>query len=332
MLTVTEGIILKNKSLSLFHVIQYFMLLLMAAGFLAIPTLANAANEKEIQKDVIARVNGVPIKDERIAATVANRMSYYRKMGSQLPEEQLKRQIQLKELDALIGQELLTQAAITVDPKMVEERLAKRLASHAPAPDPGTGSEDKDKLRKEIQHQILLEQKGLNDLKVNEQEIRSFYQNNLKSFSEPRSMKVQHILVRVPGNATKEQLQAARLKTDGILSDLKQDKDFAELARTVSDCSSKESGGDLGLIKEGYMPPEFDAVAFKLKPGQISEIVKTRYGFHIIRVTEQFPARQQRFEEVQEYIAKYLKLEMQRKKMNEFVQELKNSAKIEILI
>lgn len=303
--------------------------LLVIAGFLAaLPATAPAATEKASQSEIVARVNGVNISGERLAATVASRIAKYQQMGASLPEGNLKRQIQLKELDTLITQELLAQAGASVDPKEVEQRLEKRLTSNPP----GAKDENRDRLLAEIRQQILIEQKILKDLTVGEQEKRDFYDKSPQNFVQSRSMKAQHILIRIPANTTSGQEQEARRKAEGILAELKAGKDFAEAARTLSDCASKENGGDLGLIKEGYMPREFDEAASKLKPGELSEIVKTRYGFHILRVTEHIPARQMSFEEVSGYIEGYLKIEKQRKKMDEFVQQLKKSAKIEILI
>ena len=80
------------------------------------------------------------------------------------------------------------------------------------------------------------------------------------------------------------------------------------------------------------MPKEFDALAFSLKPGETSDIVKTRYGFHIIKVEEVQSEKVNDFANVKEYIANYLQKEYQRKKVDEFIQELKKNAKIEILL
>lgn len=275
---------------------------------------------------VVARVNGKPILEKQITATVASRMAQYRQMGSRLPEDQLKRQIQLKELEGAIFQELLNQAADGIDSNEVEVRLQKQASATKES------QEDPEKMRREIRQQILLERNGINDPIVEEREIRSFYEKNPKSFKVARSMKVQHILIRVPGNPTDAQMAEARAKAEKVLSELKKGAAFSDLARNFSDCSSKENGGDLGEVKEGYMPPEFDAAAFGLKPGEVGGPVKTRYGFHIIRVSEHFPTRLLAFEEVKEHIANYLKLELKRKKKDELVQELKKTAKIEILI
>lgn len=278
----------------------------------------------------IARVNGIPIHGDAIAAAVEGRIAQYRQMGSQVPEDQLRRQFQLKELDGLIDRELLAQAGAALEPDDLDQRLAKRLTPHAAG---DTVPADKiENLRKQILQEILLEKHGLLDLTVSEQELLRFYEQNSKSFIESRSVHAEHILVRLPKNATDEQIREVRQKAERILSELKQGKDFAAAAREYSDCSSKENGGDLGVIKESFMPREFDAVAFKLKPGNISDIVKTRHGLHIIKIKNPTPEKQLSFPEVKEHIAGYVKKNLQKQKINGLVQQLRKTAKIEIFI
>lgn len=283
-----------------------------------------------VQAAPIARVNGVPIFSESIEAGMENRIAQYRKMGSRLPEDQLRLQLQRKELEGLIDRELLVQAGAALKPNDIEQRLAKRVTPHA-AGDTAPAA-NRENLQKEILQEILLEKHGVLDLKVSEQEMLLFYEKNIKSFKESRSVQAKHILIRLPKGATDTQVMEANQKAKRVLADLKQGKDFGAAARELSDCSSKENGGDLGTIKENFMPKEFDAVAFKLKPGEMSDIVKTRYGMHIIKVEKVIPEKVAGFQEVKEYIAGYLKKDLQRKKVGELVQQLRKTAKIEILL
>ena len=284
----------------------------------------------DTQTAPIARVNGIPIHGDAIAAAVEGRIAQYRQMGSQVPEDQLRHQFQLKELDALIDRELLAQAGAALEPDDLDQRLAKRLAPHAAG---DTVPTDKiENLRKQILQEVLLEKYGLLDLTVSEQELLRFYEKNSKSFIESRSVHAEHILVRLPKNATDEQIREVRQKAERILSELKQGKEFAAAAREYSDCSSKENGGDLGVIKESFMPREFDAVAFKLKPGSISDIVKTRHGLHIIKIKNPTSEKQLSFPEVKGHIAGYVKKNLQKQKINGLVQQLRKTAKIEIFI
>ena len=108
--------------------------------------------------------------------------------------------------------------------------------------------------------------------------------------------------------------------------------DFAELAKKHSADGSAQQGGDLNFFTKGQMVPAFDQVAFALKPGQISDIVTTQFGYHIIKVTERRAASTVPFEQVSERIKEYLTEQQKQKKAQAFIQSLKQKAKIEVLV
>lgn len=288
---------------------------------------------------IVARINGVAINDTELTSQSESRIKQYRQLGSKVADNELRRRFQVKELDTLIAQELLAQAgANLVKPQELEDKLSKLVASSPAKTDENptlTKAQQEaqtDKLRKKILSDSYLEQQGLLNVKVDDQTIRRFYDDNRKSFLEAKSVKASHILIRLPKTPTADQEREAQDKAEKILADLQQGKDFSVLAIQSSDCSSKDDGGNLGFIKQGFMPKEFDAIAFSLKAGQTSGIVKTRYGLHIIRVGESRPETIKDFNEVKEYIAGYIQKDYQRRKVDELVNELKKSAKIEILI
>ena len=102
--------------------------------------------------------------------------------------------------------------------------------------------------------------------------------------------------------------------------------DFAKLARTYSDDASKQRGGDLGFFPKGQMVPAFEAAAFALAPNQISDVVETPFGFHIIKVLEKRPAQSVPFAEVAPRIEQFLKQEQQQEKTKAFVDQLRGKA------
>lgn len=324
----------------LHHNIQFprILNLLIVLGMIAVTTSPGVATEMRDIPKVVARINGVPINDAELPPAAESRNKQYRQFGSKVTDDELRRRFQLKELDALIARELLAQAGAALKPQNIEVKLAKRLSSSPGGTDAkATLTKEQleartDKLRKDILMESYLEQKGLLNTKVDEQTMRRFYDENRQSFLESKSIKARHILIRSLKSPTAEQEQEAQDKAGKVLADLKQGKDFATLAIQSSDCSSKDDGGNLGFIKQGFMPKEFDTIAFTLKQGETSGIVKTRHGLHIIRIEESRPEAIREFKEVKEYIANYLQKEYQRRKVDELVQELKKSAKIEVLI
>ncbi len=120
-----------------------------------------------------------------------------------------------------------------------------------------------------------------------EEEIKAYYDANLSEFDKGREVKARHILFRTAQDATEEQIAEVKTKAEAVLKQAKEGADFAELAKTHSeDPGSKENGGDLGFFNKGRMVPEFENAAFALTVGQVSDLVKTQFGFHIIKVDE----------------------------------------------
>ncbi|HDI52426.1 MAG TPA: hypothetical protein ENF45_07325 [Bacteroidetes bacterium] len=131
-----------------------------------------------------------------------------------------------------------------------------------------------------------LQQQKLQEVKITRQEVEQFYQTNRDSLPELKeSVEISHILLQVtPGAESKQQ---AREKIAGILERLRSGEDFAELARQYSeDPGSAAKGGELGFIQRGDFVKDFEEKAFALQPGQISDIVETQFGFHIIQMLE----------------------------------------------
>jgi len=311
--------------------------LFFAAVMVAYASIGSAA-DAPVAAQVVARVNGVPIYNSDLAPSMEKRIAQYRQLGSKENADELRRRFQLKELDGLIARELLVQAGASLNSKDIEQRIEKRLAGLSAGKDgQKSRSEEqlatiKAKLRRDILVEDYLESRGLLNPKIDDQELRRFYDKNRQSFHEPQTVKASHILIMIPKNATPEQEKEAWNKAEKILAELKQGGDFAQLAKQNSDCSSKANGGDLGFIKPGFMPKEFDAAAFKLKPEEISGIVKTGYGLHIIRVSEVRPEGVRSFDEVKKFIAGYMRTDYQREKVEELVRELRKPARIEVLI
>ena len=131
-----------------------------------------------------------------------------------------------------------------------------------------------------------------------QQEIEAYYNAHKSEYTVPEQAKARHILIQVAPNADAKTVAAAKAKAEGILKQIQNGANFAELAKKYSDDpGSKESGGELGFAKRGQMVPEFDKAIFTDPIGQTS-LVKTQYGFHIVQVEERTPAHTQTLAEV----------------------------------
>jgi peptidyl-prolyl cis-trans isomerase D len=140
---------------------------------------------------------------------------------------------------------------------------------------------------------------------VTPQEIQDYYRDNEQQYSTPGQIKASHILLKT-GEGKKE--EDVRKRAEALLAKAKSGADFAELAKANSeDDSNKDKGGDLGFFGKGSMVPEFEQAAFALEPGQTSDVVKTSYGFHIIKLTEKQAESKKAIDEVRTQIEDQLK-------------------------
>jgi len=137
---------------------------------------------------------------------------------------------------------------------------------------------------------------------VSDSQLHQEYQDNIDSYRTPERVKVRHILIKTQGKP-KDDVAKLKVKAEGILKQLQHGGDFADLAKKNSeDPGSAEKGGELGWIVRGQTVPNFEKTAFSLQPGQLSGIIDTEYGFHIIQLEDKQAAHTQAFDEVKPQI------------------------------
>jgi peptidyl-prolyl cis-trans isomerase C len=163
-------------------------------------------------------------------------------------------------------------------------------------------------------------------------EAKEFYEKNPDKFKQGESVRASHILVMAGENADEATKKAARTKIEGLLKRVRAGEDFAKLAAEYSDDGSKAQGGDLGFFQKGQMVPAFDQVAFSLAPGEVSDVVTTQFGYHIIKLAERRDPTTVPYEQVKPQIVEFLSSEKKRERVDAFIQEAKKRAKIEVLV
>jgi peptidyl-prolyl cis-trans isomerase C len=223
-------------------------------------------------------------------------------------------------------------AGIVCSDEDVEEEFAK-VTSQLP---PGLTLEEAfernginaDELKKQIAETLPVK-KFFDDLAKDaapsDEDIAKFYEEKSESFKTPEQVRASHILVKVDSGASDEDKAAAKAKIEGLLAQIKDGADFAELAKANSDCPSKEEGGDLGFFGHGQMVPEFDAAAFALEDGGISDIVETQFGFHVIKKTGSKEAGVTPLDEVKDDIAKFLENQKKGEIINGYIKEFRKN-------
>jgi peptidyl-prolyl cis-trans isomerase C len=179
--------------------------------------------------------------------------------------------------------------------------------------------------------QEYLKKVVLKGVAVTEEEMKKHYQDNEKTYMYPAQAKARHILIKAAPNAPEEEKKKAREKAEGLLKRVKDGEDFAKLAGEFSeDPASQKKGGDLGYFSKGRMVKPFEDAAFALKPGQVSGIVESPFGFHIIKLEDLKEARVRSFEEVKETVKSQIQLKRNREKQEEFLKNIYKEAGVEI--
>lgn len=262
------------------------------------------AEEAAVEKEkVLADVNGVKIT-----------LNDFQEQVDSLPQnyQQAINANKRKFLDELVLKELLYQEAVKKDLDKDEKVLAA-IADF--------------KIR--VMSQKVLED-VLESVSLSEDEAKKDYEENKDDYKTKEQINAAHILIRVQEEDDDAKDKAALEKAEGILKQIKEGADFSELAKENSDCPSGAKGGELGYFSRGQMVPEFEEAAFKLKAGEVSEIVKTNFGYHIIKVLDKKEAKQKEFDEVKEEIETQLLAEKQKKALMDYAETLRGKAKITI--
>ena len=289
---------------------------------------------------VVARVNGEEVKKEEFERMLKTMES---QAGQPIPAER-RDEIVRGALDQMITYVLLSQESktrgIKIDEAEIEAKMGQLKAQFPNEEAFQKAIKDRgmtpESLRKDARVDLsvnkLMETEVATVAGPSDTEARDFYTKNPTEFQVKETVRASHILIKVEEKADEAAKKKARAEIDGILKKLKAGGDFAKLAQEHSQDGSAVQGGDLGPFGRGDMVPEFDKVAFELKPGQMSEVVKTQFGYHIIKVAEHKPGRAVPFEEAQDKIKQFLGQQKKKEHATAFIEGLKKKSKIEVLI
>ncbi len=231
------------------------------------------------------------------------------------------------------------QMAVARNPQLKEQLLERWVQLSLMAKEARKqGLQDKPAVKKRIQDMTnaLLAQEFMREnieakVNVTDKEIKDYYEKHKSEFVEPAQVRARHILVKVPPNADKKAWAEAKKKAEMIRAKALKGEDFAKLAKEYSDDpGSKGRGGDLGYFQKGRMVPEFEKAAFALKVGQISQPVKTTFGYHLIKLEDKKPSKQESFKDVQQRIRQKLTREKQRKIREEIISKLEKKYPVKL--
>ena len=308
-------------------------------GFTMVSTGARA-QEKPAPSEPAAVVNGEAISQDALQFETKRMLEQLARQG-QIPNEEMMPQFREEVLTQMIEEELLYQASQEKDITVPEARIDEELASikdRFPSEEEfskalaGIDMSQADltrKIKRGVAIEKLLKEHVLQDVTVSEEESRAFYDQNAGMFEKPEQVQARHILIKTEDSATEAQKAEARQKIEDVRKKAVEGEDFGALAQEYSEGPSNVRGGDLGYFSRGQMVKPFEDVAFALKEGEISEVVETQFGYHIIEVTDRQPSSVVAFDTAQVQIAEQLKQEKSRRQIRQYIDSLREKAEIE---
>jgi peptidyl-prolyl cis-trans isomerase C len=290
--------------------------------------------------DVVARVNGEDVKKvsfERMLRTIEMRA------GQPIPPER-RDEILRGALDELVVYTLLTQESrnrhITIADSEIEQRV-QMVRAEFPTQEAfekalqargSTLDGFKAEARTDLSVNKLMDAEVGNQATPTDQECKEFYTKNPEKFQQGESVRASHILIRLDEKADAMTRKKKRAEIDAVLKQARNGADFGKLAQEHSQDGSAAQGGDLNYFGRGQMVPAFDKAAFALKVGQISNVIQTQFGYHIIKLTDHKQARTVPFDEASAQIKQFLTEQRKQQRAEEFIGGLKKKSKIEVLI
>jgi peptidyl-prolyl cis-trans isomerase C len=288
--------------------------------------------------EVAARVNGhdIPMRNVKIMAEGS--------LPRELPDAARPRAYR-EALKRLIGRELLFEEALNrglkADTSAVQQAYDEARVQHKDdqawaaflaqklMDDQGFRAE----LRVRFTVEALMRAETAGIPPPTPQEVREEYDKNPQRYETGERLLASHILIRVGEGVGAARRAELRAKAEGLLAQIRKGADFAELARKYSeDEGSAGKGGRLQEFGHGELAPAFETAAYALSEGQVSEVVETPFGFHIIQLHKRIPSRKLSFEEVRGHIEQYLLSQKQAAALNGLVQSLEAKARIETFL
>ena len=188
------------------------------------------------------------------------------------------------------------------------------------------------KIRRGLAIKQLLDTNVLQKIAVTEEESKKFYNNNPNLFKQTEQIKASHILIKVAPDAEESKKIQARKKIEAVQKKVRQGEDFGLLAKTSSEGPTAQRKGDLGYFGRGRMVKPFEDAVFALNVGEVSEIVETQFGYHLIKVIDKKPPRTIPYKEVQQKLEQHLKNEKEKTEIQGYIENLKKSATIKRFI
>jgi peptidyl-prolyl cis-trans isomerase C len=301
--------------------------------------------------EIVVTVNGVDITEQQLQKIIQSQMSRMTQANKQLPPsiaQALQKQLRPQAIEQLIAMQLLEQKAKETNVVITDDELNQQLTSIASAQNPPVTVEQlktmvenqgfnyeqwKNDVRKQLVPFKLFKSQFPEGVTVTQEDAKKYYDENPGQFEIKEEVRASHILIKPETEegkteATSEAKAKAKAKAEDLLKQIKEGADFATLAKANSDCPSSAEGGDLKFFTKDRMVAPFANAAFAMEPGQVSDIVETSFGYHIIKVTDRKPGSTTPFEKAKDSIIQRITQRKQIAQINKYIASLKTEANI----
>ncbi|MCL2760331.1 MAG: peptidylprolyl isomerase [Desulfuromonadales bacterium] len=315
---------------------------LLSLSVLIIALYASTASAEIIDR-IAAIVNDDIITSYEVSNEKAAIMKQAEKQGTATPEfsEQVDKTLLDQMIDRKLVQQRVKELKIDVsdeelqqtidDIKKQNNNMSQEAFVEALKAQGLTLDEYKDQLREQMERARVLNQDVKEKAQVNDQEIRDYYDKNKDAFREPEQFRARNIFFKIPENASNDQIKSIMAKAMSVREMALKGDSFEDLAKKYSDDpNAAKDGGDLGTFKKGDMVPEIENSVITMKPGQISDLISTASGIHIIKLEEIIPGKEQPFETVKSNIGDLLSKKKVDERFKEWNAELRKNAVIDI--
>lgn len=299
--------------------------------------------QARVIEGVAAVVNGEVITILEVKRTMASQLKALEEISD--PEEREARRTKLRRqvLDKLIAERLLIQEVkkhhlevserdvdLAVQDVMKQNNLDEAGLRRVLREQGQSWEKYRADIRSQIESMRLLSLKLKGRPEVKEEDLRTYYQQHYAVVGKEVEVRARHTLIRLEADARPRQVEEALGRAREIAREASGGADFAELARRHSEGPTASEGGDLGWFRRGVMVPAFEEVAFALRVGEVSEPVRTRFGYHVIKVEDRRAVSPEPFEKVKEEIRRILQKRQEGRDLEDYLNELKKDAYIEI--
>lgn len=310
---------------------------------LTLLTLLLAAPDARVLDRVAAVVNGDPVTLSELQERAGLEWRHVQSMQPGQERDQARVRVLRAALDQVVSERLLEAQAkdlsveatdAQVDAAIDDIKRKNQLNDEQLDRALDEQGLDRPSFRRQLKRDIeafrILEMKVKTRIKVTDEDVRSWYQAHPNEFAGEERVRARHIFLPVPAGATPAQEAAVRAQGEVIRNRLLAGEDFATVARQVSKGPSAAEGGDLGYLKRGTIQPELEKVVFSLQENQISGLIRTKPGFHIIKVEERKAAGRQPFDAVKDSIRDRLVGERVETQRSQYLAELRKDAVIDV--